>query len=406
MTGNGQLFVVALSPDSKYLVAGGCDVEITQNFCAQGDGIARVLDVRTGTEVAHMVHDHGVTSAAFSPDGKYVASGGQDGKIKVWYAKDGQDIAQMSHDSEYEINFVAFSPDGKYVVSSGNTHTMRVWEAATGKEIASMPPGAAVNSIAFSPDGKYVVSGGCDEEDISGTCIQGTARVWEAATGNEVTKISYGAAVYSAMFSPDGKYVASGGCDEEDTARTCIQGTARVWEATTGKEVARISYGAAVDSVAFSPDGKYVLSRSNDNTAQIWEVATSKEIARITQDNNVSSLAFSPDGKYIVSGSEHTAHLWETTTGQEITRITQNGAVTFAAFTPDGKYLVTMDGDRTIVAWLYRPEDLIVDACSRVTRNLTPAEWEQYIGEALPYRAICSELPLEPEVISNVSPRP
>ena len=72
---------------------------------------------------------------------------------------------------------------------------------------------------------------------------------------------------------------------------------------TAGKEIARMTHDDMVNSVAFSPDGKYVVSGSDDDTARVWEAATGKEIARMTHDDDVNSVAFSPDGKYVVSGS-------------------------------------------------------------------------------------------------------
>ena len=379
MTQNGQVLYVAFSPDSTYLVAGGCQVEIMLSFCPQGEGIARVWNVITGEEVSQVAHENGVFSVAFSPDGKSVVSGGQEGKIKVWNAQDGQEIADMSNESEYEINVVDFSPDGKYVVSNSNTNTIRVWDAAHGTEIAHMTPDAYVFFVAFSPNGKYLLSGSMD----------GTARVWDAAHGTEIARTTYDAGLYSVAFSPDSRYVVSGGCDQEDTSGACLQGSARLWEAATGQEITRMTYDAAVRTAAFSPDGKYVVSTIGDQVVQVWEGSTGTEIARITEDSSVGAVAFRPDGNYIVSGAGLTFHLREAATGREIARLAQNNAATFAAFTRDGKYLVSLDGDNTIVAWLYRPEDLIADACSRVTRNLTETEWEQYIGEAFPYRAIC-----------------
>ena len=80
---------------------------------------------------------------------------------------------------------------------------------------------------------------------------------------------------------------------------------------STGKEVARMTHDQGVTSVAFSPDGKYVVSGSDDGTARVWEAATGREVARMTHDRCMTSVAFSPDGKYVVSGSyDSTARAW------------------------------------------------------------------------------------------------
>ena len=376
---------VAFSPNSKYVVSGGCD-ELGSNGYTCQKGSARVWETVTGKEVASMIHDGLVSPVAFSPDGRYVVSGSQDvvsgsyaGTVSVWDATTGKEIAHMN---DGYATFVAFSPDGKYVVSDGGA-TTNVWEASTGREIIRMTHDNYRGFVAFSPDGKYVVS----------SSDNGTARVWEATTGKEIAHMMiYDKYIALVAFSPDGKYVVSGSGD----------GTVRVWEAITGKETARMMHdvNGFVTSVAFSPNGKYVVSGSNDGTARVWETTTGKEIARMTHsgsDGHVSSVAFSPDGKYVVSGSyDGTVRVWEATTGKEIARMTHDSQVLSVAFSPNGKYMVSGTYNAVRV-WIYRPEDLIAEACSRVTRNITRAEWKQYIGDALPYQAVCPNLPIEAE---------
>ncbi|MBE0669191.1 MAG: hypothetical protein IH588_01265 [Anaerolineales bacterium] len=483
MTYEGAVDSVTFSPDGKYVVSGGCDQQDFNYICIQGS--ARTWEANTGKEIARMTHEGDVSSVAFSPDGKYVVSGSADKTARVWEASTGIEVSRMTY--EGAVNFVAYDPDGKYVLSGGCDQldfnyicakgSARVWETAMGEEIAHMTQNAAVTSIAFSgdskyvvsgsddstarvgeavtgkeisrivhdnyvfsvafsPDSKYVVSGGCDQ--LTQSCTQGSARVWAAATGKEIARMTYDGAVNSVTFSPDGTYIVSGSTDK----------TARVWEASTGKEIARMTHDSVVSSVAFSPDGNYVVSASRDNTARVWETSTGKEIARMTHENSVTVVAFSPDSKYVVSGgceqlpqsctqgsariweaetgkeiarmthegdvssvafsldgkyvvsgsADKTARVWEASTGKEIARMTHDGDVSSVVFSPDGKYVVSgSSGDITIRVWIYRPEDLIAEACSRVTRNLTRAEWNQYIGDALPYQAVCPNLPIESE---------
>jgi len=230
-------------------------------------------------------------------------------------------------------------------------------------------------------------------------CAKGSARVWEVALGQEIARMTHDARVTSVAFSPDGKYVVSGG-----------DKTARVWEPTTGQEIARMTHDLEVTSAVFSPDGKYVLSGANDQTARLWEVGTGQEISRITHDGGVTSAVFSPDGKYVLSGGwDSTARVWDAATGQEIVRMTHGDwgdAVPFVAFSPDGKYILSGGCDiygftgcpkEIVRVWEWRPEDLIANACAHLPRNLTRAEWEQYIGDAMPYQAVCPNLQIEPE---------
>jgi len=324
MTHEADVTDLAFSPDGKYVASGS------------RDDTARVWEAQTGREIARMTHEADVTDLAFSPDGKYVASGSRDGTARVWEAQTGHEVARMSHE-DYVVA-VAFSPDGKYVISGSWDDTARVWEAQTGHEVARMSHEDGVAAVAFSPDGKYVASGSRD----------GTARVWEAQTGREIARVNHEVYVIAVAFSPDGKYVISGGCDKKDENYRCIGGTARVWEAQTGREIARMSHNNAVVAVAFSPDGKYVVSGSFDGTVRVWETQTGHEVARKSYMSN--EVAFSPDGKYIISGGG-AAHVWEAQTGREIARMSHEGGVVAVAFSPDGRYVVSGGGDGTVRVW-------------------------------------------------------
>jgi WD40 repeat protein/energy-coupling factor transporter ATP-binding protein EcfA2 len=239
-------------------------------------------------------------------------------------------ITRMTHDDD--VYSVAFSPDGGWVASGSADGTARVWEAASGREVARMTHDVLVSSVAFSPDGGWVASGSGD----------GTARVWEAASGREVARMTHDGWVSSVAFSPDGGWVASGSWD----------GTARVWEAASGREVARMTHYGWVDSVAFSPDGGWVASVSRDGTARVWEAASGREVARMTHDDVVSSVAFSPDGGWVASGSEDdTARVWEAASGREVARMTHDDRVSSVAFSPDGGWVASGSEDGTARVW-------------------------------------------------------
>jgi WD40 repeat protein len=152
-----------------------------------------------------------------------------------------------------------------------------------------------------------------------------------------------------------------------------------------------------VSSVTFSPDGEYVASGSGDGTARVWEATSGMEIARMTHDGAVYSVAFSPDGKNVVSGSyDNTARVWEATNGEEVARMAHDGFVSSVAFSPNGKYVVSGGHDNTACIWEWQAEDLIANACAIMPRNLTLEEWQQYVGPEIPYEVIC-----DPETYPN-----
>jgi WD40 repeat protein len=196
--------------------------------------------------------------------------------------------------------------------------------------------GSAVRRAAWSPDGARIVTVSADM----------TARVWDAASGKELARLEdhYGD-VYSAAWSPDGARIVTASKDK----------TARVWDAVSGKELARLEgHRGEVLSAAWSPDGARIVTASTDNTAWVWEVATGKEFVRLeSQGGEVLSVAWRPDGARIVTASvDMTARVWEAATGKEIARLEGfGGPVRTAAWSPDGARIVTASDDRTVRVW-------------------------------------------------------
>jgi WD40 repeat protein len=152
--------------------------------------------------------------------------------------------------------------------------------------------------------------------------------------------------VNSVAFSPDGRYALSGSLDA----------TMKLWNVATGEEIRTFTgHTWSVSSVAFSPDGRYALSGSEDkdNTLKLWEVATGAEIRTFTgHTESVYSVAFSPDGRYALSGSsDETLKLWNVATGDEIRTFTGHTESVYSAFSPDGRYVLSGSLDDTLKLW-------------------------------------------------------
>jgi WD40 repeat protein len=202
--------------------------------------------------------------------------------------------------------------------------------------------------------------------------------------------------VSSIAFSPDGRYVVSGG-----------DRTARVWSVITGREIARATHESGTDSTSFNRNGRYVLSAGGENV-RVWEAHTGREIALLSHEEFVHSAAFSPDGKYVVTFEVNgdVARVWDVISKQEIARMKHEAPLSFASFSPDSKYIVSASRGQIARVWTYLPGDAIFDACQRVTRNLTRAEWSLYVADLLPFQAVCPSLTIEPdpENITTVLP--
>jgi WD40 repeat protein len=279
-------------------------------------------------------HSYGVSSANYSPDGKFVVTGSFDGTAKIWDASTGIILKTLKGHSDSVLS-ANFSPDGKFVVTGSWDNTTRIWDASTGKVLKTLTGHSdRVKSAYFSPDGKFVVTGSAD----------GTAKIWDASTGKVLNTLTAPFSVNSANFSPDGKFVVAGSSGN----------TAKIWDASTGKILKTLSgHSDSVRSANFSPDGKFVVTGSRDWTAKIWDTSTGKVLNTLTFPTSVYSANFSPDGKFVVSGSDdRRAGIWDAATGIILKTLSGHSAeINSANFSPDGKFVVTGSDDGTAKIW-------------------------------------------------------
>jgi WD40 repeat protein len=402
------VYSVAFSPDGKTLASGSADTTII------------LWDVVTQKRIGQPFTGHTgyVSSVAFSPDGKTLASGSFDKKIILWDVAPKNPIGQpLTRHSD-----VAFSPDGKTLALGSEDNTVILWDVATQKPIGQPLTGhvAPVSSVVFSPNGKILASGSWDEtvilwdiatqkpigQPISGhtdvafspdskTLALGSADttiiLWDVATQKPIGQPFVGTSfVSSVVFSPDGKTLASGNDN----------GMVILWDVLTQKPIGQPLTGRA--DIAFSPDGKMLASGNDNGMVILWDVLTQKPIGQPLAEHTapVYSVVFSPDGKTLASGSaDTTIILWDVATrhiiGQPLTG--HIAPVTSMAFNPNGKTLASGSYSvNTVILWDIDPQSWIEKNCRRVGRNLTRAEWSQYIGDALPYQAVCPNLPIEP----------
>ena len=146
--------------------------------------------------------------------------------------------------------------------------------------------------------------------------------------------------VWTASFSPDGRTVLTASDDK----------TARLWDAATGMVLQRLTHEDTVGSVSFSPDGRTVVTVSG-RTAWLWDAATGKELQRLTHEGRVDDASFSPDGRTVLTLSDKTARLWDAASGKELQQLKHNTQVYAASFSPDGRAVVTSSVDNTARLW-------------------------------------------------------
>src|SRR5262245_60299105 len=249
---------------------------------------------------------------------------------------------------EYTVLSAAFSPDGSRIVTASTDNTARIWNAATGEEIAVLQGHEhSVMHAAFSPDGSRIVTASIDQ----------TARIWDTATAKEIVVLrGHTQAVNSATFSPDGSRVVTASGDN----------TARIWNAATGDEVAILGekqsfgrdkpfYGfGTIATAVYSPDGALIVTAEHRGVARIWDAETARQVSAITvPDQLFYSATFSPDGSRILTASsDKTARIFATASGPEVAVLRGHEAVVqTAAFNSTGSRIVTVATDRTARIW-------------------------------------------------------
>jgi WD40 repeat protein len=341
------------SPDGRLLVS-----------CGE-DGKVIVWDFARRLKLATLPgHSSWVTALAFAPDGKWFATGGYDHKVIVWDAMSFTQKKVLSDNSGY-VGGLGVSPDSSLlavVTSSGGT---TIWNTITWKKLLTLPVNKEYADAWFSADARRLFLSGDGWWDLATKRLTnqiGWSSNWEAISPDNKVVVAInaeGAVTFTDLishnvarikvhqdngravaFSPDGRLLATG-------AENIV-----LWDAISRKKIVRLTYPSIVWSLAFSPDGHYLVSTHGDGSILIWDPHEHELIANLGRHSApVRAVAYSPDGRHIASGGEDDSVIvWNEQTGaKEAVLLSHNDKVIGLGFSPDSQHIASADFSSVIV---------------------------------------------------------
>jgi RNA polymerase sigma factor (sigma-70 family) len=298
-----------------------------KTLAAADSDLVCLWNAATGEELRRLQQATTGHGLAFAPDSKTLATADFTA-ILLWDPATGRQLRRFPLQGQPVVVSLLFSPDGKTLAWLTQDNTLGLSDAATGKVQHRWPgpPNIVSSSVAFSPDSRTLALACQKDNDVP---------LYDTATGAEVRRlVGHRESVYTVAFSPDGKTLVSTARDD----------TLRFWNAATGKELRRVKHGGGAWKLAFSPDGT-VLATGGWN-ARLWETATGKLLRTCERDDDghFECLAFSPDGKTVAASrsNSHAPSLWDVASGKRRLAFAGHlGPVTGIAVSPDGTLLAT-----------------------------------------------------------------
>ena len=359
----GWINALAFSPDGGMLASGSTDKT------------GQLWDTATGEPLATLTgHINGITTLAFSPDGSTLASGSADGTIRFWNTETGAPLPDRITEHTQLVKASTFFEDSSTLASVTFNGVITFWDVKTSQKSTIQAAGHRdwFPTLAFSPDGTKLVSVGAEGAIVFEAAFGRFGSTWrpdhlirltDVKTGRELATLQYVSGADKLTFSPDGKTVAFSGLGE-----------IRLWNTETGDEQAipladlkaSIHNIPTVSALAFSPDGRWLVSGTQGGKIQMWDVATGEALvafAAPTEQENlggISALGFSIDRTLLAVGTHNHIHLWDVNTGHKLFSVStlhKRGNMRFygnpepLVFSPDGTIFVNGLNHGAIQLW-------------------------------------------------------
>jgi WD40 repeat protein len=310
----------------------------------------KVCDAQTGQELRNFRLDGDVSYTVLSSDGQRLASGSdRDKKVTIWDTQTAQKILAL----ECGVKELVFSPDGKRLASQPEKGEVKLWDAQTGQQLPTFKgPTAEINALAFSRDGHRLA---CAFEDKDKT-----VKVWDAQSGQQLLTLKDTEWVYGLAFSPDGKRLLSASGFADYGAGRDDHAVVKIWDIQTRQELLSVQEESKFTCLALSPDGKRIATAEANETRprmKLRDAQTGQLIFKFQgHTSRIKTMAFSSDSEHLASSSEDgTLRIWDLKAGEEIRTLRGHAAHTLAAhrlvFSPDGKRLASARQFQGVKVW-------------------------------------------------------
>lgn len=353
------IFTLAFSQAGQTLFAGGTDEAILLSFDHD--------DLSTPAIV---------TSTAVSPDGRLIATGGLDGKVRLWTSAGPWPVRVITADRG-GVRSVSFSPHGRLLASGGAGGYVRLWNPATGTQLAALRAvGPAVTRVTFSPDGSLVVAASqvITANQFRHTYAPAAIQIWDAGTRKLLAtfRAPWGDAVTGPVFAPNGSRIA-----------VALNGlTGETVELLRSRDLhavgAELKLRSLIYDVAFSPTSNLMATGLEDGAIVLWDAARDKRVRTITGiSGQVRAVAFSPDDRTLAVGdSEGLIQIFSVRTGAlEETLSAHTAEVNGLAFTPDGRTLISASTDHTAIIWTLSTRSAVQALCNALRGPDLARQW-------------------------------
>lgn len=320
-TPDGRISAVVFSPDGRFLV-------FTEDVDMDHYNV-RVVELKSGREVASFAHAANVQAIAFFDDSALLATACMDWHARVWEIESGRRILEVDHGSI--VRDIAFRPGDGTIASAGDNGLVRIWKLDGSGEVQTVRHEGNVSRIAFSPDGRFLATAGLT-----------SAHVWVIDDARELARLVHDAIVSGVQFFSDGRHLAT----------MSSNGVARIWETGAFTEVGRAVHGFSGGAFALDSSQRRIATGGEDATIHVWEMTGRSEIARLEHPDKIDAIAFDDAGRMLLTANPATVWALDLEGESSATCIgTVAGELTSAALRNDGQFLATGNKDNTWSIW-------------------------------------------------------